>query len=113
MVSRGSLGVLRASWEWLWGVLEGGWCVLEVLGGSSEVLGWSMDVHQEVFLGHCESLGVLGGVLGRSQGSLEAAWEASKTDEVFSERLGRVLWGFWGGFGALGWSLGRSWEVKM
>ena len=53
------------------------------------------------------------GVLGRSQAVLGGAWEASKTDDVFSERLGRVLGGPWGGFGALGWSLGRFWEVKM
>ena len=35
-------------------------------------------------------------VLGRSQGVLGGAWEAPKTDDVFSERLGRVL-------GGLGW----------
>ena len=52
-------------------------------------------------------------VLGRSQGVLGGAWEVPKTDDVFSERSGRVLGGSWGGFGALGWSLGRSWEVKM
>ena len=38
---------------------------------------------------------------------------APKTEEVFSQGLGKVLGGPWGGFGALGWSLGRSWEVKM
>ena len=52
-------------------------------------------------------------VLGRSQGLLWGAWEVPKTDDVFSERSGRVLGGSWGGFGALRWSLGRSWEVKM
>ena len=62
---------------------------------------------------HGRSLEVLGGVLGRSQGVLGGAWEAPKTDDVFSERLGRVLGSPWGGFGALRWSLGRSWEVKM
>ena len=47
------------------------------------------------------------------RGSLGEVWEAPKTEEVFSEGLGRVLGGAWGGFGALGWSLGRSWDVQM
>ena len=53
------------------------------------------------------------GVLGRSQGVLGGVWEAPKTEEVFSEGLERVLGSSWGDFGALGWSLGRSWDVKM
>ena len=52
-------------------------------------------------------------VLGRSQEVLGGVWEAPKTKEVFSEGLGRVLGWSWGGFGALGWSLGRSWDVKL
>ena len=63
------------------------------------------------------SLRVLGGPWGGPRevpgGPWEEAWEAPKTDDVFSERLGRVLGGSWGGFGALGWSSGRSWEVQM
>ena len=47
------------------------------------------------------------------RGSLGGAWEAPKRDDVFSERLGKVLEGSWGDFGALGWSLGRSWDVQM
>ena len=79
---------------------------LEVLGGSSGVLGRSLDVPWGVFQGPWR-------VLGRSQGVLGGTWEAPKTDDVFSERLGRVLGGPWGGFGALGWSSGRSSEIKM
>ena len=41
------------------------------------------------------------------------SWEAPETDDVFSEGLRKVLGSSWGGFGALGWSLGRSWEVQM
>ena len=86
------------------------WESFEVLGGSSggpwKILGrpsgclWG-------------SLEVLGGSSGGPRGSLGGVWEAPKTEEVFSKGLGRVLGGPWGGFGALGWSLGRSWEVKM
>ena len=56
---------------------------------------------------------VLAGVLGRSQGVVGGSWEVPKTDDVFSERVGRILGGSWGGFGALGWSLGRTWELEM
>ena len=107
---------------------------LEGLGASLGDLGRSLNVPRGVFgdpwrsLGGprevtgdpCTSLGgslrVLGGpweVLGRSQGVLGGACEAPKTDEVFSEGLEKVLGSSWGGFGALGWSLSRSWEVKM
>ena len=83
---------------------------LEVLGGSSGGHKRSLDVPRGVLESPWRSLD---GVLGRSQGVLGGAWEAPKTDDVFSERLGRVLGGSWGGFGALGWSLGRSWDVQM
>ena len=49
---------------------------------------------------------VLGGGPREFPGVLGGAWEAPKTDDVFSERLGRVLGGSWGGFGALGVVLG-------
>ena len=61
---------------------------LEVLGGSSGVLGRSLDVPR----------GVLGEVLGGHP----------KQTRFLSEGLGRVLGSSWGGLGALGWSLSRS-----
>ena len=69
---------------------------LEGLGGSSEVLGRYLDVHRCAFGGPWGSLGVLGGSSGGPRGSLGEIWEAPKTDEVFLERLRRVL-------GLLGW----------
>ena len=90
--------------------LEASLASLEVLGGSSGGHRGSLDVPRGVLEG---PLDVLEGVLGRSQGVLGGAWEVPKTDDVFSERLGRVLGGSWGGFGPLGWSSARSWEVQM
>ena len=53
------------------------------------------------------SEGILGRLLG-GLGVLGRSWEAPETDEVFLERLGRVLGGSWGDFGALWSALGWS-----
>ena len=91
-----SSGVLGLAW----GVMGGAWCVL---GVAWSVLGGPWEVLERPSRRLWGSLEVLGGSSGGPRGSLD----------VFSERLGRVLGAPWGGFGALRWSLGRSWEVKM
>ena len=83
---------------------------LERLGAS---LGGPWGVLERPSSRFWRSLEVLGRSSGGPRGSLAEVWEAPKTEGVFSEGLGRVLEGSWGDFGALGWSLGRSWEVKM
>jgi hypothetical protein len=93
-----------------WGVLGGAWCVL---GGAWSVLGGPWGVLERPSSRFWRSLEVLGGSSGGPRRSLGGVWEAPKTEEVFSEGLGRVLGWSWGGFGALGWSLGRSWDVQM
>ena len=82
---------------------------MEELGASLGVLGCPRDPSSRFW----RSLEVLGGSSGGRRRSLGEVWEAPKTEEVFSEGLGRVLGWSWGGFGALGWSLGRSWDVQM
>ena len=101
-----SSGVLGVAW----GVLGGAWCVL---GGAWRVFRAPWEVLERPSRRLWQSLGVLGRSSGGPRGSLGEVWEAPKTDEVFLERLGRVLGGSWGGFGALWSSLGRSWEVRM
>ena len=93
-----------------WGVLGGAWCVL---GRAWSVLGGPWWVLERPSSRFWRSLEVLGESSGGPRGSSGGVWEAPKTEEVFSEGLGRVLGWSWGGFGALGWSLGRSWDVQM
>ena len=83
---------------------------MEELGASLGVLGDLLERPSSRFW---RSLEVLWGSSGGPRGSLGEVWEAPKTEEVCSEGLGRVLGWSWGGFGALGWSLGRSLEVEM
>ena len=93
-----------------WGVLGGAW---SVLGGAWSVLGGPWGVRERPWSRFWRSLEVLGGSSGGPRKSLGGVWEAPKTEEVFSEGLGRVLGSSWGGFGALGWSLNRSCDVQM
>ena len=76
---------------------------LEVLGGSSGVLGRSLDVPQGV-------VGGAWGSLGGPRGSVGLFSEAPKTDEVFlgvsREGSGRLLEWFWCSGVVLGSDLG-------